>query len=66
MMAMGVINALRLVDLHVPGDVSVIGFDNIGLSAMVMPALTTVAQLVTELAQASVRLLLQQIADDTS
>jgi LacI family transcriptional regulator len=63
--AFGAINALRRAGLGVPEDVSVVGFDNIGLSAVMMPALTTVAQPVAELGQASVRLLLRQISGES-
>ncbi|TVY05473.1 LacI family DNA-binding transcriptional regulator [Paenibacillus cremeus] len=40
--AAGVINELNEQGLHVPGEVSVVGFDNIELSQMLTPALTTV------------------------
>lgn len=66
LMAFGAINALHRAGLRVPGDVSVIGFDNIGLSAVMMPSLTTVAQPVADVGQASVRLLLRQIAGESS
>jgi LacI family transcriptional regulator len=66
LMAFGAINALRRADLHVPRDVSVIGFDNIGLSGVMMPALTTIAQPVAEVGQVSIELLLQQIAHERS
>lgn len=62
--AFGVINALQRANLRVPRDVSVIGFDNIGLSAMMQPALTTIAQPGFEIGQATVDLLLQQIAGE--
>jgi LacI family transcriptional regulator len=62
--AFGVINALHRAHLRVPQDVSVIGFDNIGLSAVMMPALTTIAQPAIEVGQTSVRLLLEQIAGE--
>jgi LacI family transcriptional regulator len=65
LMAFGAINALRRADLQVPRDVSVVGFDNIGLSAVMMPALTTVAQPVADVGEASVRLLLQQIGGES-
>ena len=42
-MAIGVIKGMRAAGVRVPHDVSVIGFDNIALSAMVDPELTTVA-----------------------
>jgi DNA-binding LacI/PurR family transcriptional regulator len=41
-MAVGVLRELRDAGLAVPGDVSVTGFDNISLSEMAYPALTTV------------------------
>ena len=41
-MAIGVLRALREAHLRVPEDVSVVGFDNIGLAAFTQPALTTV------------------------
>jgi LacI family transcriptional regulator len=41
-MALGVLRALREHELAVPGDVSVVGYDNIGLSEYTTPPLTTV------------------------
>jgi LacI family transcriptional regulator len=41
-MAIGVLRQLREFGLQVPGDVSVTGFDNISLSEMMTPSLTTV------------------------
>jgi LacI family transcriptional regulator len=41
-MALGVLRALREAGLHVPQDVSVVGFDNIRLSEFAVPSLTTV------------------------
>ncbi|MCL5996968.1 MAG: LacI family transcriptional regulator [Chloroflexi bacterium] len=38
----GVMNAAHDMGLHVPGDLSVVGFDNIGLAKEVRPALTTI------------------------
>jgi LacI family transcriptional regulator len=43
LMAIGVIKGMRSAGVSVPGDVSVIGFDNVLLSAIVEPGLTTVA-----------------------
>ena len=43
-MAMGVMDAVRSRGLRIPGDISVVGFDDIPLSSMVHPALTTVNQ----------------------
>lgn len=43
-MAMGVMDAVRNRGLRVPGDVSVVGFDDIPQASLVRPALTTVNQ----------------------
>jgi LacI family transcriptional regulator len=42
LMAVGALKALRDAGRSVPGDVAVVGFDNIGLSEFVTPALTTI------------------------
>lgn len=42
LMAIGVLRALDCLGFRVPADVSVIGFDNIGLSSVTRPALTSV------------------------
>lgn len=61
LMAIGALHALRKAGRQVPGDVSVIGFDDIPLSSMVSPALTTVAQPLSELATLSAQLLISRI-----
>lgn len=61
MMAIGVLRAARNAGLRVPGELSVVGFDDIPLASAVSPALTTVAQPTTELARHSVRLLLARM-----
>ena len=43
-MAMGVMDAVRSRGMRVPGDISVVGFDDIPQASMVHPALTTVNQ----------------------
>ncbi|HEX2914428.1 MAG TPA: D-ribose pyranase [Chloroflexia bacterium] len=63
LMAIGALNALRQAHLRVPGDLSLVGYDNILQAAAVSPALTTVAQPVTELGQLSVSLLLERLKD---
>lgn len=44
MIAIGALKALKKHHIKVPGDVEVIGFDNIDLAALIEPALSTVAQ----------------------
>ena len=44
LMAIGVIQALRMGGVDIPGDIAVAGFDNISAARLVSPSLTTVAQ----------------------
>jgi DNA-binding LacI/PurR family transcriptional regulator len=44
LIAMGAMHALQERDITVPGDVAVVGFDDISASALSSPALTTMAQ----------------------
>jgi DNA-binding LacI/PurR family transcriptional regulator len=62
MMALGAIRAARERGLAVPGEVSVIGFDDSPLIAFTDPPLTTIRQPVTAMGQAAVRALLEEIA----
>lgn len=57
-MAIGVLHTARQRGLQVPGDVSVVGFDDIRFAQYVDPPLTTVRQPMRELGEATVRLLL--------
>ncbi|MEE1939919.1 LacI family DNA-binding transcriptional regulator [Streptomyces sp. TRM 70361] len=61
MMALGAIRAARELGLSVPGDVSVIGFDDSPLIAFTDPPLTTIRQPVTAMGQAAVRALLEEV-----
>jgi LacI family transcriptional regulator, repressor for deo operon, udp, cdd, tsx, nupC, and nupG len=61
MMALGAIRAARQRGLTVPGDVSVIGFDDSPLIAFTDPPLTTIRQPVPAMGQAAVRALLEEI-----
>lgn len=56
-LAMGVYRALREAGLNVPEDVSVIGFDGIDMCDYMHPKLTTLAQPVERLAEATFELL---------
>lgn len=60
-MAIGLIRALTEAGLRVPEDVSVVGFDDIPVSAYVTPPLTTVRQPFDAVARDGLRLLLQAI-----
>lgn len=60
-MAIGAIRALQEAGLEVPGDVSVIGFDDIPLAAYCHPPLTTLYQPMEECGRRAVRLLVETI-----
>ncbi len=59
--AMGVIRALAASGRSVPGDVAVVGYDDVSLAAHVMPALTTVRQDLEQAAGIMLDLLFRRI-----
>jgi LacI family transcriptional regulator len=59
--AFGVISAARELGIHIPDDLSVVGFDNIPEAAYIQPALTTVDQSVAEMGYAAAELLMNLI-----
>jgi DNA-binding LacI/PurR family transcriptional regulator len=61
--AMGVYEAARLHQLRIPDDLSVVGFDDLAMSAWVSPPLTTVAQPLAQMAATATRMVLQAPAD---
>jgi LacI family transcriptional regulator len=61
--AIGAILELRAAGRHVPGDISVTGFDDVHLGALLSPALTTVHQPMRHLGERACSLLLERIAD---
>lgn len=60
--AIGAIHSLERAGLRVPGDVRVIGFDDIPLSGWIRPALTTVAAPPRTLGRTAAELLIARIA----
>jgi LacI family transcriptional regulator len=62
-MAAGVYSAANQLGLHVPDDVSVVGFDDSIVARTVWPELTTVYQPITEMARAAVEMLCDRAAD---
>jgi DNA-binding LacI/PurR family transcriptional regulator len=64
--AMGAIRALREANLHVPKDVSVVGFDDIQSAAYQNPALTTVRQPLREMGRIAAQTLLERIRKSES
>lgn len=66
-MAIAALDVLRFeLQLRVPQDVSVVGFDDVPQAAWAAYSLTTVAQNVQDMVDATVDLLLQQIQDGAS
>ncbi|GKQ36139.1 LacI family DNA-binding transcriptional regulator [Streptomyces sp. A012304] len=64
--ALGALAALREAGLRVPGDVSVVGFDDVPFAADLTPALTTVRVPYEELGRTAVRLALEREVGHTS
>lgn len=61
MMAMGVLLALRELGLRCPEDVAVVGFDNLDVTELFQPPLTTVEQPAYQMGATAADLLLQRI-----
>jgi LacI family transcriptional regulator len=62
-MAIGAIRELQMAGIRVPTDVAVVGFDDMHLSALLAPPLTTVRQPMRLLGERACSRLLQRIAD---
>ncbi len=60
-MAIGAVSVLHQYGFAIPGDMSVMGFDDIRYATLLSPALTTVHQPLEEIGKASMQLLLQQL-----
>jgi LacI family transcriptional regulator len=63
MAAMGAIRAIKDSGLTVPGDISVVGFDDNTSAAFSIPSLTTVHQPLFEMGKRAAEILLDKIAD---
>jgi DNA-binding LacI/PurR family transcriptional regulator len=61
MAAIGVMSAAQAAGLRVPGDLSVVGFDDIPMAAWTNPPLTTVRQPIVEKGRLAARLLIQRM-----
>jgi DNA-binding LacI/PurR family transcriptional regulator len=65
-MALGFAHACRDMGLDVPGDISIVGFDDIPEAAHYLPPLTTVRQNFAELGRRAVALLLRELEGDAA
>ena len=63
LMAVGCISAAAELNVRVPDDLSVVGFDNVRLASFTHPPLTTVAQPIYEIGVIATEMLFQRICD---
>ena len=63
-MALGFMHACRELGLSIPGDMSVVGFDDIPEAAHFFPPLTTVRQNFPEIGRRAVSLLISELRGD--
>lgn len=61
MVAISVYKELHRKGIKVPTDIQIIGFDNISLSSLVMPEITTIAQPIAQMGQEAVRMLTERV-----
>lgn len=64
--AIGVLNKARDMNISIPNDLSIIGFDGIPFVSIIKPKITTVKQNVKLIAETAVRLLMDQINKKSS
>ena len=65
-MALGAMRALHELGRAVPGDVSIVGFDDMDVSASFWPPLTTVRQDFAAVGHLSIQKLLEKVSEDTT
>jgi LacI family transcriptional regulator len=59
--AMGAIRAINVAGLRVPGDISVVGFDDLHLAAFATPSITTIRQPLQQMGETAARILLERL-----
>jgi LacI family transcriptional regulator len=62
MMALGAMSTIREAGLAVAEDIALVGFDNVPMTGLMLPGLTTMAMPMSELGGAAARLLEEQLA----
>lgn len=65
-LAIGAMRAVRDAGLRVPGDISIVGFDDIDISAYTTPSLTTIRQPIPEMGEMTATLICDLIAKGKS
>ena len=63
-MAIGIMNACKKLNINIPKDLSIVGYDNIELSEMIEPKLTTIDQNMFLLGKNSAILLNEKIENN--
>jgi DNA-binding LacI/PurR family transcriptional regulator len=66
LIAVGALQACVELELRVPDDIAIIGYDDIGLAALVTPTLTTLRVPRTDIGTLAMQMLLKQIDDDSA
>jgi len=64
LLAIGIIHEATQHQIHIPEDISVVGFDNTILASTSVPGLTSVAQPMEDMGRKSVEVLINQIEND--
>ncbi len=64
MLALGAINGAQDMGLNVPGNVSIVGFDDVEHATMIRPHITTMAQPCFQLGECAMELLYEQLRGD--
>ncbi len=63
--AIGALSAIRARGLTVPGDISIVGFDDIGIASFTQPPLTTIRQPKQQMGRAATEMLLSLLKEST-
>ncbi|SHE60008.1 transcriptional regulator, LacI family [Marinitoga hydrogenitolerans DSM 16785] len=66
LMALGVIEALNELNIKIPEDISIIGFDNIQIGTYFKPRLTTIEQPIGKLARIGIKKLIELMEKNTN
>ncbi|MHB1376108.1 MAG: LacI family DNA-binding transcriptional regulator [Candidatus Humimicrobiaceae bacterium] len=61
LMAFGLIQGAKEMNVKIPEDLSIVGYDDIAMSALINPSLTTVKQPISEMGRKAVELLLNKL-----
>ena len=62
-MAAAAVGVAHRMGLHIPADLSIVGFDDTQLATSIWPELTTIRQPIAEMARSAVALLQEQLRD---